>query len=379
MKSFQSQEPKVAFVHDWLTTFGGGEVVLQALLEIWPEAPVYTLVFDPNGPCKEIILHRDIVGSFIQKLPKSKSKHQLFLPFMPLAVEQFDLSDYDIILSSSHAVAKGVLTKGTQLHISYVHSPIRYAWDLQFQYLREAGLEKGLKSAFARMLLHYIRLWDLRTVNGVNYFIANSKFIAKRIQKVYNRSSTVIYPPIDTEIFSIKYDKGDYYLAISRFVPYKKMAEIVNAFTQLPDKKLVVVGDGPEREKIYKLATNNIELLGFQSRDQIVNLLQNAKAFVFMAEEDFGILPVEAQACGTPVIAFGKGGVLETVVDGKTGLFFDEQTVASLIEAIKRFEEIQSIFEPEILRKNAERFSKERFQTEIRTFVEKKWEEFRTL
>ncbi|HCD3539447.1 TPA: glycosyltransferase, partial [Klebsiella pneumoniae] len=252
--------------------------------------------------------------------------------------EQLDLSSHDIILSSSHAVAKGVLTGPDQLHISYVHSPIRYAWDLQHQYLRESGLNRGIKGLFAKWILHKIRLWDTRTANGVDFFIANSKFISRRIKKVYGREADVIYPPVDVERFKLKREKQDFYLTASRLVPYKRIDLIVEAFSKMPEKKLVVIGDGPEMSKIRKIAGANIEILGFQPNDVMEEYMMDAKAFVFAAEEDFGITPVEAQACGTPVIAFGKGGVLETIKnlgqEEPTGLFFYEQNIDSLISAI---------------------------------------------
>ncbi|HDK9850228.1 TPA: glycosyltransferase, partial [Klebsiella pneumoniae] len=244
-------------------------------------------------------------------------------------IEQLDVSKYNIILSSSHAVAKGILTGPDQLHISYVHSPIRYAWDLQHQYLREAGLDRGLKGKLARLILHKIRMWDYRTANGVDHLIANSKFISRRIKKVYGRDSDVIYPPVDVDRFSLVDEKEDFYFTASRLVPYKRIDLIVEAFSHMPDKKLVVIGDGSEMGKIKSKAARNIEILGYQSNEVMQSTMQKAKAFVFAAEEDFGITPVEAMACGTPVIAYGKGGVLETVkpvgYEAPTGVFFGEQ------------------------------------------------------
>ena len=296
---------------------------------------------------------------------------------MPLAIEQLDMSGHDVVLSSSHAVAKGVLTGPDQLHISYVHSPIRYAWDLQHQYLRESGLSKGLKGLIAKYLLHKIRLWDYRTANGVDHFIANSKFISRRIHKVYGRSSDVIYPPVDVKNFTLNENKEDYYFTASRLVPYKRIDLIVDAFNEMPDKKLVVIGDGSEMDKIKSKVEKNIEILGYQPNNIMQEHMKNAKAFVFAAEEDFGITPVEAQACGTPVIAFGKGGVLETInsIDNikPTGIFFDEQNPKSIIESVKKFESLQGVFEPVECRRNAEKFSEERFRNEINAYVRDKW------
>lgn len=320
--------------------------------------------------------------TFIQKLPKAKTKYQKYLPFMPLAIEQLDVSDFDLVISSSHCVAKGVLTGPDQLHISYVHSPVRYAWDLQHQYLREAGLTKGIKGWLAKWILHKIRLWDYRTANSVDYFIANSHFVARRIKKIYGRESTVIYPPVAVQDFTLTSDKEDFYFTASRMVPYKKIGLIVESFAQMPDKKLIVIGDGTEFSKIERLAANydNISLLGYQPFSVLKDHMQRAKAFVFAAEEDFGITPVEAQACGTPVIAFGKGGALETVrplgVSEPTGVFFDEQSVNSLCTAIKLFEENNVLFTGSACRKQAEKFSTERFEREFSAFVAEKWSEF---
>jgi glycosyltransferase involved in cell wall biosynthesis len=360
---------KICLVHDWLTSYGGAELVLKTMLEIWPDAPIYTLVYNPEGSCKEIIQSTQVHGSFINKFKRAKRNHRTFLPLMPLAIEQFDLSGYDVVISSSHAVAKGVITGPDQLHISYVHTPIRYAWDLQHQYLTDAGLTRGLKGFMARALLHYIRLWDIRTVPGVDFYLANSHFVAQRIWKYYKREATVIHPPVEISRFTPKAEKENFYLTVSRLVPYKKIDLIVNAFRQMPDKQLVVIGDGPEMKKLSAIATPNIKLMGFLDNESTASYMQNAKAFIFAAEEDFGIVPVEAQACGTPVIAYGKGGVLETVIEGETGFYFDEQTPKSLIAAIQQFEAAPPL-NSQTIRRNAERFDKERFKTILKTYVD---------
>jgi glycosyltransferase involved in cell wall biosynthesis len=297
----------IGIVGDWFVTYAGSEKVVAEFIDLFPDAKVYGVVDFLSEDDKKKFKNKKIITTFIQKLPKAKKKYQQYLPLMPLAIEQLDLSSHDIILSSSHAVAKGVLTGPDQLHISYVHSPIRYAWDLQHQYLRESGLNRGIKGLFAKWILHKIRLWDTRTANGVDFFIANSKFISRRIKKVYGREADVIYPPVDVERFKLKREKQDFYLTASRLVPYKRIDLIVEAFSKMPEKKLVVIGDGPEMSKIRKIAGANIEILGFQPNDVMEEYMMDAKAFVFAAEEDFGITPVEAQACGTPVIAFGKG------------------------------------------------------------------------
>jgi glycosyltransferase involved in cell wall biosynthesis len=292
---------------------------------------------------------------------------------MPLAIEQLDLSSYDLIISSSHAVAKGVITGPDQIHISYIHSPIRYAWDMQHQYLQETGLNKGLKGYFAKRILHKMRIWDQRTANGVDHFIANSNFIARRIWKAYRRKAEVIYPPVDVTRFTPQANKENFYLTASRLVPYKKVDLIVESFATMPDKKLVVIGDGPDMSKIKKKAAKNIEILGFQSTDTLVQMMQRAQAFVFAAEEDFGFTPIEAQACGTPVIAYGKGGALETVRGleqlNPTGLFFKEQSVAAVTEAVKLFELSGDEFVVENCVSNAEKFNPEKFRTKLKQTV----------
>ncbi len=367
---------RVAIVHDWLVTYAGAERVLEQIIACFPEADLFAVVdFVPESE-RGFLKNKPVETSFIQRLPFAKKKYRTYLPFMPFAVEQFDLSNYDLVISSSHAVAKGVVTGPDQLHISYVHSPMRYAWDLQHQYLRETGMDRGIKGWFARRELYKLRMWDLRTANGVDYFVANSRFIARRIWKVYRREATVVYPPVDIDSFTLTEQKEDFYLTASRMVPYKRIDLIVEAFSHMPCKHLVVIGTGPEWDKVKAKSGANVELLGYQPSEVLRSYMQRAKAFVFAAEEDFGIVPVEAQACGTPVVAYGKGGALETVLDGVTGLFFKEQTVKSLIEAIERLEETADNFDPVRIRKNAERFSAARFRSEFSEFVNKAWDEF---
>ncbi|MDF2529385.1 MAG: alpha-D-mannose-alpha(1-6)phosphatidyl myo-inositol monomannoside transferase [Gammaproteobacteria bacterium] len=373
---------KVAIVHDWLVTYAGAERCLELMLECFPDADLFSVVDFLPEEQRGFIKNKPVKTTFIQKLPFSKNRYRDYLPFMPIAIEQIDVSHYDIVISSSHAVAKGILTGVDQLHISYIHSPIRYAWDLQFQYLKQANLEKGLKSWLIRYILHKLRLWDLRTANGVDLFIANSHFIQRRIGKTYRRDATVIYPPVDTEAFTLCTKKEDFYLTASRMVPYKKIELIVEAFSKMPDKKLVVIGDGPHFKGVFSKAKHfeNITLLGFQPHDVLKDYMQRAKAFVFAAEEDFGITPLEAQACGTPVIAYGKGGALETVrgldKERATGLFFENQTVESICSAVHQFEENYPLFTPEYCRQHAERFSKQRFKSEFACAVENSWQDF---
>ncbi|VWC04368.1 glycosyl transferase [Burkholderia dolosa] len=363
---------KIAIVHDWLVVQGGAERVLAQMIDCFPQADVYSLVdFLEDRTC---VRGRAVHTSFIQKLPFARTRYRSYLPLFPLAIEQFDLSRYDIVLSSSYAVAKGVLSGPDQLHASYVHSPVRYAWDLQHQYLNEAGLARGPKSALARALLHYIRNWDARSANGVDRVAANSRFVARRIRKTYRRDATVIYPPVDVEHLALRTDKEPFYLTASRLVPYKRIDLIVDAFSRTPERRLVVIGDGPDMAKIRALAGPNVTLLGYQPFDVLHDHLQRARAFVFAAEEDFGISPVEAQACGTPVIAYGKGGVRESVrawpCAGATGLFYREQTTDALLDALARFEALpRGAFDPHACRANAEYFGAARFRDEFTRFV----------
>jgi len=364
---------KIAIVCDWLITHAGSERVLGEILQCYPEADIFAVVdFIPSTE-RYFLLNKPVKTTFIQHLPFVKKRYRSYLPLMPIAIEQIDVSQYDLIISSSHAVAKGVITGPDQIHVSYVHSPMRYAWDLQHQYLLETGLHRGLKGALAKYFLHKMRLWDVRTAHGVDYFIANSNYIARRILKTYRREADVIYPPINTEHLRPSNKKENYYLTASRMVPYKKMDLIVEAFSEMPDKKLIVIGNGPEYKKIKAKAKHNIEILGFQPATELIQYMQQAKALVFAAEEDFGLIPVEAQACGTPVIAYSKGGALETVrginEPHPTGIFFKEQTLPSIIHAVHQFEKTHELFTTENCIQNAAKFSSGIFQEKFKTFI----------
>jgi len=368
--------PRIAVVHDWLTVYAGAERVLEQILNVWPEADLFSVI-DYVPEAERSFLHgKRATTTFLQRFPWVKKKYRNYLPFMPLAIEQLDLSGYDIIISSSHAVAKGVLTGSHQLHISYVYSPMRYAWDCQHQYLVEVGLIKGLKSLIVRLVLHYMRIWDSRTVNSVDYYIAVSKFIARRIRKIYRRRAIVINPPVDIGEFSLYFDKEDFYITASRMVPYKRIPLIAEAFSLMPEKTLIIIGDGPEFDKVNKFSSQNVHVLGHQPADILIKYMQRAKAFIFAAEEDFGIVPIEAQACGTPVIAFGKGGALETVIENETGIFFHEQTVTSIHDAINQFEALPNLLDPDSCRRNAERFSSDIFRGKIKQAVMDAWMRF---
>lgn len=366
---------KIALISDWLTSYAGSEKVEAAILELYPEADIFTTVYNKRKFEGTVFENKEVNESFISRLPKAKKWYQKYLFLMPLAIEQFDLSNYNIIISSSHAVAKGVITGPDQLHVCYCHSPMRYAWDFQHQYLREAKI-RGVKNILARYILHKMRIWDYRTAMGVDFFIANSKYIARRIKKVYGRDSAVIYPNVAVNDFECNAKKSDFYLAASRLVPYKKMLLVADAFSHMPDKKLIIIGDGDQRRELEQRLTHNITYLGYQPFDKLKNYMQDAKAFVFAAEEDFGIMPIEAQACGTPVIAFGKGGSLETVLDRKTGIFFYNQDKDSICNAVNEFEEHGVEYSSEKMREHANKFSSNRFKEEFKTFLEVAWKDF---
>lgn len=367
---------KTAVIHEWLVTYAGSERVCEQMLLLFPTADLFSLVNFLPEHLKAFIQHKAVKTSFLQRLPFANPKFRQYLPLMPLAIEQFDLSDYDLILSSHHAVAKGVITRADQLHISYVHTPIRYAWDLQRDYLQGAGLHRGIKAMMTQLVLHYLRLWDVATANRVNYFIANSHYVARRIWKTYRRRAEVIYPPVAVEQFYPKPHRDEFYFTLSRFVPYKRVDLIVAAFTQL-GLPLVVMGDGPDWRRVKAAAGPNIQFLKPQSDAVVADHMQRCKAFVYAAAEDFGITLVEAQAAGAPVITYGKGGATETVIAEKTGLFFQDQTVESLVETVQRFESKQLMFDVDVMRSHAEKFSISRFQREFADSVDQKWTVFR--
>ncbi|WP_298340700.1 glycosyltransferase [uncultured Algibacter sp.] len=366
---------KKALIHDWYYINGGAEKVIHSFNNIWQDLEHFALVDFLNDQEREFILKgKQVNTSFIQKLPTAKSNHRKFLQLFPLAIEQFDLTDYDLVLSSSASIAKGALTNQSQLHISYCHSPMRYAWDLYHDYLKRSNL-KGLKSWYAKKVLKDIRIWDVINSNRVDYFIANSNYIAERIKKVYRRDSIVIYPPVDINKFTLQEKKEDYYITASRLVPYKRIDLIVDAFSKMPEKKLLVIGDGPEMKNIKSKASKNIEILGHIPSSEMIAYMKKAKTFIFVAEEDFGIVPVEAQACGTPVLAYGKGGALETVKDGVSGTFFYDQSVKGVIEGVEKIEKTK--FDPKLVRKSVEKFSKERFEKEFKETVEKLYKQWK--
>lgn len=372
---------RTALIYDRLDGYAGAERVLEQQILLYPDADVFASVDILRDEDRHFLRGKVPRTTFAQNWRFVRERHRQFLLLLAFAMEQLDLSAYELVLSGSASIAKGVLVGPDQLHISYVHSPMRYAWDLQHQYLREAGLDRGAKGMIARWILHRARLWDLRTANGVDLFIANSEFIARRIWRAYRRHAQVIHPPVDVETFQPRERKEDFYLTASRLMPYKQVPAIVEAFKALPDRRLVVVGDGTEMARVKAAAGPNVEILGYQSTPVLVDLMQRARAFIFAAEEDFGITPVEAQACGTPVIAYGRGGARETIrgLDHPrpSGLFFDAQDPPSIAEAVRQFERQQHRIEARNCRESATRFSLQVFRDAYGQFVERAWEEFR--
>jgi glycosyltransferase involved in cell wall biosynthesis len=368
---------KTAIVHDWFVSYAGSERVVESLTNVWKDADVFVLFNLLNESDRKIVTKNKIPQtSFLHKFKSIRRNHRKFLPLFPYAIERFDLSDYDLIISSSHAVAKGVLTNSNQLHICYCHTPIRYAWDLMHQYLKEANLTSGVRGIIAKSILHYIRIWDSATANRPDFYIANSSYISKRIMKIYRRESSVIYPPVDTDKFNCEANKDNYYLTASRLVPYKRIDLIAEAFTQMPNKKLLIIGDGPEEEKIRSKSGKNIEFLGYKSGEALVKYMQKARAFVFAAEEDFGIMIVEALSCGTPVIAFSKGGASETIVDGENGILYNEQNINSIIDAVNKYETKMDKFDPKKISGTAKIFDRKVFEEKIKSFVDNKCNDF---
>jgi glycosyltransferase involved in cell wall biosynthesis len=364
----------VGLVHDWLPVYAGAERVLEQMIHVFPESSIYSLInFVAEGQ-RGFLQGRPVETSFLQRLPFAERGYRYYLPLAPYAIEQFDLSDHDVVVSSSYAVAKGVLTRADQLHISYVHSPIRYAWDLYHDPAH--GQRRGIRGALARLVLHYMRFYDVMTVPRVDVFVANSHHVAQRIWKTYRRRAHVVYPPVDLDRFTMTAEKEDYYLAMSRLVPYKRIDLIVDAFTEMPDKELIVIGDGPEYAALQRRAGPNVTMLGYQPNEAVTHYMEHARAFVFAAEEDFGIVAVEAQACGTPVIAYGRGGATETITPGETGVFFDQQTPEHLQAAVRSFEHAEPSFDAEVIRQNAERFGHDVFRSAFSELVQSAYTTF---
>lgn len=364
------EECRTALVHHWFVGLAGAERVCEALCDVLKEPDLFALVANPlTMPLALRNLY--LVTSFVQSLPGSKKWYRYYAPFFPLAVESFDLREYDLVISSDANTVKGVITRPETCHICYCHSPMRYAWNLTHEYLGDPG---SLRHWIKALGLHYLRLWDYSASSRVDYFVANSMTVRSRIRKYYRRDAPVIYPPCDIDFFTTESKIDDFYLFVGRLVSYKRADVAIKAFSQ-NGRRLIVVGEGPEENRLKSMATKNVELLGRISDDQLAQLYASCKALVFPGEEDFGLVPVEAQACGRPVIAFRRGGALESVIEGETGLFFNHQTPEALNVAVAEFERDMSRFHPEAARRNAERFSKERFQTEMTVFIQSRLED----
>ncbi|HEY0777085.1 MAG TPA: glycosyltransferase [Gemmatirosa sp.] len=379
---------RIAIVHEWLVNYAGSERVLEQLLLLMPDADLYAIVDFVPPADRAFLGGRRARTTFVQRLPFARTRYRAYLPLMPLAIEQLDLSGYDLVVSSSHAVAKGVLTDPDTLHVCYCYSPLRYAWDLQHAYLREAGLGSGPASLAARWMLHRIRAWDVVSAARVDRFVADSGFVARRIRKVYRRDADVVYPPVDVEGFvpgppgELAPDGGGpYYITASRFVPYKRIPMIVEAFRHLPDRRLIVIGDGPQRREVARAAGANVTLLGHEPGDRLRLWLRGAQAFLFAAVEDFGIAPIEAQACGTPVIAFAGGALRETVpgldAPEPCGVLYDEQTPAGLATGVRAFEANGARITAAACRRNAERFSIAAFRARVGALLAAAYDEYR--
>lgn len=365
---------KVALVHDWFNDVGGAEKVVREILYCYPDADVFSLIDYFNEERRQkFLLGKKSKTSFIQKIPFSKKYYRFLFPLFPKAIEQLDLSDYDLIISSSSSVAKGVRKSKNQLHICYCHSPARYVWDLREEYL-QAVTNKLFRKIF-NYYLNKFKIWDLKTNSGVDYFIANSINVQQRIRNNYQRDSVVIYPPVDVHGFKISRDKKPYYIAVSRLVFYKKTSQIIKAFSHYPDLNLLVAGTGPKIKKLKKLATPNVTFLGYIPTSELREKIAEAKAFIANANEDFGITVVEAQASGTPVLVPYLGGYKETVTSN-TGVFFKSQHANDIIETISAFEQNLHSFTPEDFANNVERFNKERFRQEFKSFIEKHYVAF---
>ncbi|MBN1494237.1 glycosyltransferase [Candidatus Peregrinibacteria bacterium] len=362
------KEAKIAIVCDWLTNFAGAERVILKLHKMFPAAPIYTSVYNEKKmpEFKNAVIHT----SFIQQIPKAKEKHQLFLKLYPVAFEQFDLSGYDIVISSCHSCSKGIITKPETMHVCYCHSPMRYAWDNSHEYLRTYKMHGFLKR-FVPKLMNKIRIWDRLAADRVDFFATNSNFVKKRIKKYYKHDAQVIYPMVNTNEFYISnQDPKKYYLAVGRFTPYKRFDLIVDAFNELP-YKLKIVGTGLEENELKKRARTNIEFLGHVSETSLKDLYANCKALIFPQIEDFGITPLEAMASGRPVVAFNKGGALETVINNQTGIFFNEQNVISLKAAVEKCEKTK--WNSKTIRQHAMKFDEKVFEKDFNKYLETQW------
>jgi glycosyltransferase involved in cell wall biosynthesis len=363
---------KIAIIHDWLTGMRGGEKCLEILCELFPQATLFTLIHT-KGSVSQTIERMDIRTSFLQRFPFVRTKYRHYLPLFPTAIEEFNVKGFDLIISSNHCVAKGVIPSAGALHICYCYTPMRYVWDMYEQYFGPGRVGK-MSRRIIPFVANYLRLWDVASANRVDEFIAISENVRERIKRHYNRDAAVIYPPVDTSFFRLSASSGNYFLMVTAMVPYKRVDMAVEAFNKLGEK-LLIIGGGPDEKKLKAHAKRNIEFLGWQSQEALAEYYANCRALIFPGEEDFGIVPLEAMACGKPVIAYGKGGALETVVGSVTGVFFGEQTVESLVNAVKDFDE--SKFVQGAIREHALKFDKEIFRQRMKKYIESKFQEGR--
>lgn len=362
-----NREPKIAIVHDFLESFGGAERVTLAIAEIYPDAPIYTLTYDQK--LDPWFGHRKVITSYLQ--PWTRIPAKFLIPFYAQAIESFNFDDFDVVISSSHSFAKNILTQPHTIHISYVHTPMRYIWDSWHTYLKSQKVIWPGKLVVTN-ILHHLRLWDRLGASRVDQFVANSKYVAERIRKFYRRESLVIYPSVDTDKIQLSTETKSHFITIARLSQYKRLDLVVQACNEL-NLPLVVIGTGEMEAELKKMAGPTVTITGWISDEQKIKYIQESRALIFPGEEDFGIVPVEIQAAGKPVIAYGKGGCLETVIDGKTGLFFPEQTVESIKQAIQAFIGREGEFDPRVIHEHAQQFSRTRFQSEIKQLVDKLW------
>lgn len=365
---------RIAVVHEWLLDYAGSERVVREILEVVPDADLFALIDRRDDELRSAIPRRARATSFLQRLPQPRKWLRYYVPLMPLAVRGLDVSGYDIVISSSHAAAKGVITGKNQLHVSYVHTPMRYAWDLRDEYLRAAGLDRGVRGWAARLTLERLRRWDRRSASGVDVFLANSAHVAGRIRDAYGREAEVLYPPVEVAGFPLRTDKEQFYLTVSRLEAYKRIDVLIDAFRRTPHRRLVVVGGGSELGRLHSAAPPNVAFTGRLPTPQVVDHMQRARAFLFAGIEDFGIVMAEAQACGTPLVAFGRGGAAE-IVRADTGVLFAEQSADAVIDALRHFE--SSSFSPQRCRENALRFDRARFRQRFGELLRAHWEQFR--
>ncbi len=364
---------KIAFVHDWLNGMRGGERCLEALCELYPNADLYSL-FHERGKLSPTIESLNIQTSFIQRLPFIFKKYRHYLPLFPVAIEQFDLRPYDLVVSMSHCVANGVITRPQTCHIGYTFTPMRYAWDLYHEYFG-GNRSRGLARYLIPYFMNYLRMWDMAASKRVDYFVAISEYVKTRIEKHYRRSADVIYPPVNTDFYTPgkSQQKENFFLIVSAFAPYKKIELAIEAFTRL-QLPLKIIGQGQDEKRLKTLAGPQIKFLGALSDEEVRDHYRRCRALIFPGEEDFGIVPLEAQSCGSPVIAYAKGGALETTIPHKTAIHFHEQTHEALIAAVREFG--SSSFSAENIREHACRFAKTRFQNEMQAYIEQKLEAF---